>query len=109
MTCSHTCILQALEWLLHIWPDVGMLITLLHAVSTSIVNSQQVQGQAPADEYGQMADNRPLLASILARLSSKLAHSPEDQEALKQVGPQFSTHFSTTPLGKFYICMHPGV
>ena len=99
MTCSHTCTLQALEWLLHTWPDVGMLITLLHAVSTRIANSKQLQGQPPADEYGRMADTGPL-ASILARLSSKLAHSPEEQEALKQVGTRLSAHFNITPFGQ---------
>ena len=83
--------------MLETWFDVGMLITLLHAVSTRIVNNQQLQGQAPADEYGQMADNRPLLVSILARLSSNLARRPEDQVALEQVGPQLSTHFNKTP------------
>ena len=104
MTSSHMRISQALEWLLHTWPDVGMLITLLHAVSTWIVNSQQLQGQPAADEYGQMADNRPLLASILARLSSNLAHSQEDQVALEQVGPQLSTHFNTTPFIQSCVC-----
>lgn len=98
------CILQALEWLLDTWSDVGMLITLLHAVSTRIVNSQELQGQPPADEYGRMADTGPLLASILARLSSNLAHSPEEQEALKQVGTWLSTHFNTTPSGQSCVC-----